>query len=131
MFEKWFKKHYTMITRIRSPFLDTFSLFEKLIDSENEITELKFKTKKNENGYNLLISVPGLTKDDIKISVTNGVLKISLEKESEFVGKFEKTFTISNDVNVNKIEGKVENGVLILNLPFKEKEFREKLISLN
>lgn len=119
-----------MLTRIRSPFFD---LFDTVFELEKGVYNPKSNVQKNDNGYEVLLSVPGLTKEDLKIIVKDGILKISFDKEggSTFVSNFTKSYTLPEDVNENQIEGKVENGVLKLTLPISRKKSLEKLISLN
>lgn len=119
-----------MLTRIRSPFID---LFDTVFELEKGVNYPKTNVQKNDNGYEVLISVPGLSKEDLKISVKEGVLKISFDKEggSTFVGNFTKSYTLPDEVNENQIEGKVENGILTLTIPISRKKSLEKLISLN
>ena len=116
-----------MLSRIRSPFFDLFENIEKGIDYP------KTNVQKNETDYQIQIVVPGLTKDELKITVKDGVLKILFEKEggSKFVPNFNKIYTLPDDVNENNIEGKVENGILELTLPISKKKSLEKEISLN
>jgi HSP20 family protein len=81
--------------------------------------------------------VPGLTKDDLKISIKDGYLSISFKKEDgdnvnySFVSSFSKTYSIPDDVNEKEITGKVENGILEINLPKSKKKSLERFISLN
>lgn len=118
------------MTRIRSPFFD---LFDTMFELEKGFESPKTRVEKTETEYVLKLSVPGLTKEDLKITVKEGILRIAFEKEegSTFVSKFTKSYTLPDDVNENQIEGKVENGVLLLTLPITRKKPLEKLISLN
>lgn len=118
------------MTRIRSPFFD---LFDKMFEVETGFEYPKTKVEKNDNGYDVKFSVPGLSKEDLKISVKDRILSITFEKEggSTFVGNFTKSYTLGDDINENEIQGKVENGVLTLTLPITKKKPSEKLISLN
>ena len=82
------------------------------------------------------MSLPGLTKNDLKISLKEGVLKVSFEKDEKderthFVDNFTKSYTIPDDVKEKDIEGKIENGVLELKLPIDKKKPIERLVSLN
>lgn len=118
-----------MITLFNDPFFKSFDGNRFLSTPETKIT-------KNETEYKVSISVPGLTKEDIKITTKEGVLRISFDKmESEkshyFVGSFVKSYDIPEDVKERDIEGKVENGVLELILPIDRKKSIERLISLN
>ena len=101
-----------MITLFKDPFFQGFdSVFESRLLKTPET-----KINKEETGYIINLSVPGLTKDDLKISTKEGILKISYEKQESdenhyFVGSFVKSYNIPDDVKEKDIEGKVENGV--------------------
>ena len=117
-----------MITLFKDPFFQGFdSKFLKT--PETNIV-------KDETGYVLSISVPGLTKEDLKISTKESVLRISFEKTEGdnshyFVSSFTKSYNIPDDVQEKNIEGKVENGVLTISLPIDKRKSIERLISLN
>jgi HSP20 family protein len=108
--------------------------FSDMIDLFNETPGYLDKTLgrgnivTTEEDYRIQVAVPGLTKDDVKISVDNSVIKISHEKKETddktffFTSSFEKEYRLPDDVNNKKIEGKIENGVLEIVIPrFKEK----------
>lgn len=122
-----------MITLFNDPFFKTLdTVFEG-----SRIQRLpETKVSKGDSEYSVSMSVPGLTKEDLKISIKEGVLKISYEKEEKdekyhFVESFSKQYRIPDDVKEKDIEGKVENGVLTLTLPIDKKKSLERLISLN
>ena len=121
-----------MITLFKDPF---FQAFESALDSKLSKSP-ETKVVKDEKGYAVLISVPGLTKDDLKIFTKEGVLRISYEKTERednlnFVNSFTKSYNIPDDVQEKYIEGKVENGVLTISLPIDKRKSIERLISLN
>jgi HSP20 family protein len=116
-----------MIKHYRDPF---FNLFDEVIFTPY------VKIEKNENEYKLFMSLPGLTKEDMKITINDGEMSISFKKELEnknhqFVNTFTKKYTIPDVINEEKIEGKVENGLLTINLPFKKQKRLERFLSLN
>jgi HSP20 family protein len=121
-----------MLTLFKDPF---YSVFDTVLDTQiNKIPQVNIR--KNENEYKLIMSVPGLTKDDIKITTKEGLITISYNKEEKnertyFVSSFEKSYSLPTDVVEKNIEGKVENGVLELILPLERKKPLERLISLN
>jgi HSP20 family protein len=122
-----------MITLFKDPF---FQGFESAFDTSKFLKTPETKVSKSETEYKVSISVPGLTKDDLKISTKEGVLRISFEKEESddtrhFMGSFIKSYTIPDDVKEKDIVGKVENGVLELTLPIDKKKSLERFISLN
>lgn len=88
-----------------------------------------------ENPDNYLISVaaPGLKKEDFKISLDGNMVTISSEKEEqkedagdkitrrEFsYSSFERSFSLPDDVNKEKIDARYSDGILELVLPKKE-----------
>jgi HSP20 family protein len=122
-----------MITLFKDPF---FQNFDNLLESSKFLRTPETKINKTETEYTVSLSVPGLAKDDLKISTKEGTLRISFEKNEKdevhhFVGSFVKSYTIPDDVKEKDIEGKVENGVLTLTLPIDKKKSLERLISLN
>jgi HSP20 family protein len=84
-----------------------------------------------QNDYRVELAVPGLQKENFKISLKENQLKISADLEHtlkegekfrkrEFnFGKFQRSFTLPEDVVEDKIEAKYEQGILIINLPKK------------
>lgn len=122
-----------MITFLKDPI---FNALDEVFDSSKFRTQPQVNVTKNETEYKVLISVPGLTKEDLKITIKDSILKISYfnEKKTEtshFVDSFTKSYTLPDDVKEKDIEGKVENGVLELILPLDKKKPIERTLSLN
>lgn len=85
------------------------------------------------NGFELQMAIPGVKKEDVKISLEKNVLSITSEKETEkadesvkytrreFVyGTFCRSFTLPETVDVEKIKADFRDGILIIELPKKE-----------
>ena len=123
-----------MITLFKDPFFD---VFDKVFETSYVGGSTpQVSISKNETEYKLLMSIPGLTKEDIKITTKDGTISISFEKQENtektyFVNNFKKSYTLPDDVKEKDIEGKVENGVLELKLPIDKKKSVERLVSLN
>lgn len=122
-----------MITLFKDPFFD---VVDKVFETTRTVAAPQSKIRKNDGEYKVFLSVPGLSKEDLKISTKDGILKISFEKEEKderthFMSNFVRTFTIPDDVREKDIIGKVENGILELTLPVDKKKSLERLISLN
>lgn len=119
-----------MITLFKDPFYD---VFDRVFETSRFQTNPQTSIRKNDSEYQVFVSVPGLTKDDLKITTKEGILRISYEKgeNSHFVSSFVKTYNIPDDVKEKDIEGRVENGILELKLPIDKKKVLERLISLN
>lgn len=117
-----------MITKSISPFFNTF---DNMFDFEKIQLSPKTNVEKNETNYQIKIAIPGLTKDDFKITIKESILKIVFDGVSLFVPKFNKTYSIPDDVDENNIDGKVEHGILTLTLPISKKKPSEKTISIS
>ena len=83
--------------------------------------------------YRLYFAVPGMKKDDFTIDVEGNMITISCEKEESKDEKeknytrreynfysFNRSFTLPEEVNREKIEATYENGLLMVWLPKKE-----------
>lgn len=91
----------------------------------------------NENEYEVELAAPGLTKEDFKVHVDEqNNLHIEMEKKTEnkegkkhgrylrrefSYEKFQQTLLLPDDVDAEKIEAKVEHGVLNVLLPKMQK----------
>jgi len=123
-----------MITLFKDPLFD---VFDKVFETSYVGASVpQVNISKTENDYKVLMSVPGLTKEDIKITTKDNVLTISFETQekngkTQFVSSFRKSYTLPDDVKEKDIIGKVENGILELTLPKDKKKSLERLISLN
>lgn len=94
--------------------------------------EPNYKVIEQEKSYALEVAIPGLSKDDINIKLDNGILTVETterEEKDERTGfaslEFSKTFQLSKKVNQDKIEAKIENGLLSINLPKIEAEIKK------
>ena len=96
--------------------------------------------KVDEKGYYLEIDLPGVDKDNIEISVNEGILTISGERKLErkeekenytriesFFGRFERSFKLPADADTDNIEAKFKNGVLKLFIPRHSKSEGKKI----
>ena len=97
--------------------------------------------KEDEKAYYVEVDLPGVKKEDINVEVKDNVLTISGERKfkkeekdkgyirtESFFGRFERRFTLPSDADAEKIEAKVEDGVLHLTIPkVEEKEGTKKI----
>lgn len=88
--------------------------------------------------YLVSLAAPGMKKDDFKIQLEGNLLTISSEKEEhteekeeKFTRKefsyssFERSFTLPEEVNMEKIDAKYQDGVL--NVVLHKKEAAKKM----
>lgn len=80
--------------------------------------------------YHVQMELPGMDKNDVKISFKDDVLIISGEKKFDKeegeknyhhyerrYGKFERAFRVNSDIITDKIDASFKNGVLTIDLP--------------
>jgi len=78
----------------------------------------KFNLSEDEKNYYIHADLPGLTKNQIKmeLSVDDRLITISSdhsdENETEAEDEFSRTFSIPENADINKIQPKLEDGVL-------------------
>lgn len=112
------------------------SFFNHYVDYGTLNNNKGVKLKSDEETYRVAIAVPGLTKEDIKISTKDGFLNVSFDgfektENLTFVEKFKKTYTIPEDVDEKSISAKVENGILTILFPKGKKKNNERLITIH
>ena len=92
--------------------------------------------KESDKGFELDISLPGFTKEDIKAELKDGYLTINAEhvqekdekeegkyiRKERYTGHCSRSFFVGEEIGENDIKAKFENGVLTLNIPKKEPE---------
>ncbi len=85
--------------------------------------------KETPEAFNIEAELPGMSKDDLKVTVQNGVLSIQGERKHEeetddkkhhrierFYGSFLRRFTLPENVNEDSIQANFKDGVLTLTL---------------
>ena len=92
--------------------------------------------KESENEYKVEVAAPGMTKDDFSIKIdADNQLIVSMEKKEEHKDEnkkekylrrefaytqFQQIMILQDNVEKDKIEAKVENGVLQIDIPKKQ-----------
>lgn len=95
----------------------------------------KFNIIDNKENYMIEVSVPGVTKNDIKIDLNNSILSIMANRtetqkneDNRYIcrelkqSSWKRSIDIGDNVDVNQITSKIENGILTINLPKKNKD---------
>ena len=93
----------------------------------------------SEKDINLLADLPGVKSDDLKIDLRDNVLTLSgdvtpFEESDENdifieyeVGKYYRQFSVTEEIDQDKIEAELKDGVLRLILPKAEKAVPKKI----
>lgn len=96
--------------------------------------------EETDNRYLLNLDLPGVTKNEISIEITDHHLVVRGERKIERVeekgirhsverccGVFQRTFTLPVSVNVDQIQAHFENGVLSIAIPKVEAAHRKSI----
>lgn len=96
-----------------------------------------------QNDIRVVLDTPGMTAEDIDISLENNILTVSGERKSSWTdsdareatwhiserryGKFSRSFMLPRDVEQDRIAADFENGVLSITIPKSEKARRRRI----
>jgi len=130
----------------RDHFLPMVSLFDEFIkdsitdeirdrQGQEHVSAMALDLTETEKEYRVLANLPGVSKDDVKLSIDKKTLTIEVtqqfEKEDDqiiyhhrerFSGKYHRVIHLPENVDTNAIKAKMENGVLELTIPKEEKK---------
>src|SRR5436305_4358778 len=97
----------------------------------------------DEKEYLIKAELPEMKREDVKVTVENGVLTISGERKFEKeeqkkkyhrvergYGTFVRSFTLPDDADANKVKAEFKNGMLTVHLP-KSEHAKPKQIEVN
>ena len=109
---------------------------EKKLYGKRASHVMKTDIKEMDNGYQLVVDLPGFTKDEIKASVSDGYLTISAakgldkdEKEKDsghyirrerYAGACQRSFYVGEDIEQEDVKAEFKHGILKLFVPKKE-----------
>ncbi len=122
-------------------FFHPISLFEETV-SDDLIPAMD--VKENDEDIVITAELPGIKKDDIEITLENGVLTISAESKSETeekegekvvrqerrYGKYVRSMRLGTEIDESKIKADYKDGILALTLP-KAEEVKPKKITVD
>jgi len=96
-----------------------------------------------EKDFQLKVDLPGVKKEDVDISVKEGILTITAERKEDTIsensrytrserryGSFSRSFSLGDNIDSDKIMANLSDGVLEVSLPRKE-EVAPKSIEIN
>ena len=124
------------------PFGDFDTLFNSLLrPGAREVSETwgqalmpALDVSESDDAYHVTAELPGVSKDDLDITINDGVLTINAETRHESeqkdkgrmirqerrYGKFVRSMRLGGDVDEDKVKANYEDGVLHLTLPKSE-----------
>ncbi len=123
----------------RGLFDDFFKPASGYNDTGDFLTMPAVNVKQENGAYHLEVAAPGLNKEDFHVSVENGVLTVSAEKQKSAEDKtdhytrrefhyasFKRSFQLPDGVKEADIKATYKDGVLNLELPPVEEKKLEK-----
>ena len=144
------KKEATMLVTRFDPFAEIRELEKRLLGAvdlpakdEKEVVNAfvpSVNTREDENAYVVEVDLPGVKKEDIKVNIDHEKRTLTISGERKFkeevkkddyykiessYGKFMRTFSLPENVDVENIDAKTEDGVLHITLPKVKKEEKE------
>jgi len=150
------------VIRWQQPTLTAWPRFGRLTDLRDEIDRLfdgtlaeftqssnllsgwtpAFDVYEDKDNFTVVAELPGMTKEDIEVSLHNGSLSVSGERKSDskredaevyraerFFGRFQRTITLPTTVAGDKVKAQYKDGVLTITLP-KTEEAKPKQIDV-
>ena len=119
-----------------SNFLNNFKEFENRFNTAFRGMSGNYSPRVNqredEENYYIEIELAGVTKDGIDLKVDNNILSITAQRETKkeiegknysqmesSLGKFQRSFTLPNDADSDKIEADSNDGLLEITIPKK------------
>jgi HSP20 family protein len=156
------KENFMSLIRYQSPEISTWPSFDRwasLRDEMNSLFELPstgnlgrqtqlftgwapaLDLYQNSDAVVAVVEVPGMRKEDIDISLQDGMLTIAGERErsseetenaertERFSGKFRRSITLPTRVDAGKVSATYKDGILTVTLP-KAEEAKPKKVEV-
>lgn len=120
------------------PFFDDKEMrnTEKKLYGNRALHLMKTDVKEQEDGYELIVDLPGFSKDEVKVALEDGYLTISAAKglkqdeqekdtgryirRERYAGACQRSFYVGKQVTQEEIKGQFKHGILKLSIPKKE-----------
>ncbi|MCR5684435.1 MAG: Hsp20/alpha crystallin family protein [Lachnospiraceae bacterium] len=129
------------------PKWNEFEDIDKKLYGKNAAHVMKTDVHEHDDGYEVVIDLPGFKKDEINVTLKDGYLSVSaakgLDKEEKgkkgriirqerYAGSMQRSFYVGDAVDESDIKAKFEDGVLRLSVPKKElkAEPEKKMIAI-
>jgi len=128
-------KRYEPFNDIRKSFDLVNSIMNSVVQASTAEQELvsfrpKVNTREGKEAYHIEVELPGIKKEDVDVKVDGNVLTISGErnlrdevkeedyhKVESFYGKFSRSFTLPERVDVENIHAESADGLLEVVIP--------------
>lgn len=112
-------------------------------NGDNTVWTPRMDLTETDDAYQIHLDLPGMKKEDLEINFEDGTLSVSGERRAEqssdnrrwvrverSYGRFFRSFTLPQAVNVEQIEARFEDGVLNITVP-KTEEVKPRRIEIS
>jgi HSP20 family molecular chaperone IbpA len=127
----------------RGPWFDdrNFKNAEKKLYGHNAKNMMSTDIKETDDGYEMIVDLPGINKDDVTVKLENGYLTITASKGLErgtsddetrndgryirrerYSGHIERSFYVGENLTQEDINAKFKDGILTLDIPKKDQQ---------
>lgn len=123
----------TAITPIYTSPFKLFNDLEREFSGFNNraLRESSLTSKQTENEWLAALEMPGVKAEDLSMEFEDGALKLTGKKKGYFDSseetEFSRSIRLPEEVDAEKIEAKLRDGVLLLTLPKLEKAKPKKI----
>ncbi len=126
--EAWFGGAEELSRRKPEPFADPYGK----PGAESSRWQPRADVLEREDGYVIIMEVPGFARETLRVAVQGEVLTVSGQRIEEVheelevhqresnPGSFERAFQLPEDVDTERVHAELEDGVLSIHLPRKE-----------
>jgi HSP20 family protein len=119
-------------------------LFDSAFGAETALRSPSLDVAETDGGYNVSIDLPGVAKDDVKITIDGRRVNVSAQTQREETKKegerviyreraassFARSFTLPEEVDQDASQAKLDSGVLLLSLA-KKRAAAAKHLTIN
>lgn len=88
-----------------------------LFDHEFDAYSRRFEVAGKDGGFELTLELPGFKSGDLDIQLEKGILTVRAKNDRDEV---ESSITVGQDVDPDKMDASLENGLLVIKLVEKE-----------
>jgi len=115
--------------------------FVKPLHGDALPSQIRVDIKENEKAYSVQAEIPGVSKEDIHVSLDGGVVTLSAEirqqdsqasndqvlRSERYYGAVSLSFQLPQEIDIGNAKARYDNGVLMLSLPKKAQASSSRL----
>lgn len=119
--------------------LDSFLAAPRLLtDTGASFFSPRVDIRELDKRYEVSAELPGVKKEDLKVTLENGMLTLEAEinqqateknarvmRQERRYGKFQRSFSLNGNINEKEIEASFKDGILTLKIPRREQKTPE------